>query len=53
MTNYFYIIAPVIVLAGFAIGYFFAKKLNDVENKKLKNTADDILAKARLSLIHI
>ena len=45
--GYIAIIGPVCVLVGLVVGYLFAKKLKEEENKKLKNTAEDIISKAK------
>ena len=45
--GYIAIIGPVCVLVGLVVGYLFAKKLKDEENKKLNNTAEDIISKAK------
>ena len=37
----------VCVLAGLAAGYLVAKKMKEEENKKLNNTAEDIISKAK------
>ncbi len=45
--SYYIIVGLVCVLAGLAAGYLVAKKMKEEENKKLNNTAEDIISKAK------
>ncbi len=43
-----YIIGPVVgVLVGGVVGFYFSKRLIDAENKKLNNTKEELMMKAR------
>ena len=41
--SYYIVVGLVCVLAGLAAGYLVAKKMKEEENKKLNNTAEDII----------
>ena len=45
--SYYIIVGLVCVLAGLTCGYLVAKKVKEEENKKLNNTAEDIISKAK------
>ncbi len=45
--SYYIVVGLVCVLAGLAAGYLVAKKMKEEENKKLNNTAEDIISKAK------
>lgn len=48
MSLLYIIIGPVVgVLVGGLVGFYFSKRLVDAENKRLNNTKEEIMAKAR------
>ena len=48
MSLLYMIIGPVVgVLVGGLVGFYFSKRLIDAENKRLNNTKEEMLAKAR------